>query len=155
METGTKESVFSHLKRGKERWDGGLKNPCVYVYWCTMQQSQKYVVSKEGLDIKIREYKTDFFLALIVKREGQNTDNQQSTIKVTESSFMSFAEVILWAFFSIMMCTSPLRATSRTIRFQTAGDSGRLFLVSTLPRQPLHEAAGHRGDDDNADKQGG
>lgn len=61
METGTKESVFSHLKRGEERRDGGLKNPCDYVYWCTMQQSQKYVVSKEGLDIKIREYKTNFF----------------------------------------------------------------------------------------------
>lgn len=56
-----KESVFSHSKREEERLDGGLKNSCYYVYWCTMQQSRKYAVSREGLDIKIREYKTEFF----------------------------------------------------------------------------------------------
>ena len=55
---------------------------------------------------------------------------------------------------SMTFCASPLRASSHAFRFQTGGGgSDRGLLPSALIRQSLHEAAGHRRDDDNAHEQ--
>lgn len=121
-----------------EEWRG-VKN--LDYYWCQMQQSLKYVVFREVLDIKIQENIKQNILALIVKQVGQNTDNHLTGWQ----SFFTF----LRHFLHYVLCVTSLRLFADIQK----SDSGRLFW-SALPRQSLHEAAGYCWDDDDAHEQG-